>query len=220
MWKEKYKLSRLPEEGAEKLCFDCGEVKMISEFYRSSSTKDGLGTYCKSCNSRRCKKYRDGPAHERLLEQKRQYYKDNIDAIKAQKAIYRERTREYKRAHDRQYYKENREMILEKQKEYARTRPAAVYKIENMRTGMIYIGQSTGYAQRWRIHRSELLLNKHGNPELQKDYNEFGLENFEFSVIKEYPSDTSSEELFEHEQKIIDKYLKEGRELYNKHRWV
>lgn len=220
MWKEKYKLSRLPEEGSEKLCFDCGEIKLITEYYKNSSTKDGLATYCKSCNSRRCKKYRDGPAHDRLLEQKKQYYKDNIDAIKAQKAIYRERTREYKREHDRQYYRENREMLLEKQKEYAKTRPAAVYKIENKATGEIYVGQSTGYAQRWRLHRSDLSLNKHGNPGLQRDYNTHGPENFEFSVIAEYPYNTSSERLFEQEQKIIDKYLEEGKKLYNKHRWV
>ena len=213
--KQKFNLSRMPEQNTEKLCHDCGQIKLKSEFYKNSSTKDGLCGYCKSCDKRRCKEYRDGPAHDQYLEKKRQYYKDNVDAIKAQKAIYRERTREHKREHDRKYYKENKKILLEKQKEYAMTRPAAVYKITNKITGRTYIGQSKGYEQRWRMHLSDLRLNKARNPRLQRDYNLHGKDNFEFSVVTEYPWDTPSNILIEQEKIELLKYIRDDLPLYN-----
>ena len=36
-------------EMTTKKCSKCGEVKPISEFYKSSSSKDGYQSYCKYC---------------------------------------------------------------------------------------------------------------------------------------------------------------------------
>lgn len=33
-----------------KVCARCGEEKLISEFHRNANSKDGLHSYCKSCN--------------------------------------------------------------------------------------------------------------------------------------------------------------------------
>ena len=115
----------------------------------------------------------------------------------------------------KEYYEANKEKITEIQKEYYQKLPAAVYKIENKTTGKIYIGQSTSYPTRTRRHRVDMRNGKHDNPRVQHDYDEHGLDSFEFSVIKEYPSDTSREILFEHEQQLINEYIAEGKELYN-----
>lgn len=34
---------------ASKSCCRCGELKLLTEFYRNSSRKDGYGDYCKPC---------------------------------------------------------------------------------------------------------------------------------------------------------------------------
>ena len=42
-----------------KLCPDCNEVKVTSEFYKHKLTKDGFNTYCKACHKIRGRKYYD-----------------------------------------------------------------------------------------------------------------------------------------------------------------
>ena len=61
-----------------------------------------------------------------------------------------------------------------------------VYMIRNKVNGKMYIGQSTeieGY--RWIKHRSRLRNNNHYNEHLQKDWNKYGEESFEFSILLE-----------------------------------
>lgn len=41
----------------EKKCACCGIVKNISEFHKNSRNKDGLHSYCKSCNASKAKKF-------------------------------------------------------------------------------------------------------------------------------------------------------------------
>lgn len=38
-------------ETTMKKCSHCGQLKPVSDFYRKSNTKDGLQTYCKSCQA-------------------------------------------------------------------------------------------------------------------------------------------------------------------------
>jgi hypothetical protein len=129
-----------------------------------------------------------------------QSYKENIE---------KERQRQ------KRYYKENAEKIRQRSKRYYKNLPAAVYKIENTKTGQVYIGQSTGYKSRWNGHKSKLHRNKHKNPKLQEDYDKYGLDVFEFKIIKEFPSDTASDILLKEEIKMIAEYNQRGENLYN-----
>jgi hypothetical protein len=79
----------------------------------------------------------------------------------------------------------------------------------------VYIGQSTGYKSRWNGHKSKLHRNKHKNPKLQEDYDKYGLDVFEFKIIKEFPSDTASDILLKEEIKMITEYDQRGENLYN-----
>jgi hypothetical protein len=45
-----------------------------------------------------------------------------------------------------------------------------IYLITNTRTGKVYVGKTKNTGNRWAVHRSELRLGKHSNPDLQLDY--------------------------------------------------
>jgi hypothetical protein len=120
---------------------------------------------------------------------------------------------ECRSCHKKRYHNvEKKEKYKQK---WRNKQPAAVYKIENKITNKIYIGQTTVITGRITEHKSRMRRGKHANSFIQVDYNKYGLDSFEFSVIQEYPCDTSREILFEHEQRLIDEYLAEGKDLYN-----
>ena len=58
-----------------------------------------------------------------------------------------------------------------------------IYKIENRINGKVYIGESLDIHKRWELHISELSSNTHHNYKLQEDWNKYGQDNFEFTVI-------------------------------------
>lgn len=63
-----------------------------------------------------------------------------------------------------------------------------VYQIKNIVNGKVLIGTSTNLKSRWLTLRMQLEADRHPNSKLQKDWNDFGSENFVYDVIeqKEY----------------------------------
>lgn len=61
---------------------------------------------------------------------------------------------------------------------------SGIYKITNLKNGKVYIGQSKHIRKRLSEHRRELLKGEHFNRHLQFAVNEYGMENFLFSVIQ------------------------------------
>lgn len=45
-----------------------------------------------------------------------------------------------------------------------------IYLITNTQTGKVYVGRTKNIPNRFAVHRSELRLGKHSNPDLQADY--------------------------------------------------
>ena len=60
-----------------------------------------------------------------------------------------------------------------------------IYKIENKVTDKVYIGKSVNIEKRWIQHRCHLNNNVHANDYLQKAWNKYGENGFNFSVLCE-----------------------------------
>ena len=84
-----------------------------------------------------------------------------------------------------------------------------IYKIENLITHHIYIGQSTNIDTRWRRHKDDVHSGKKDYP-LYRAINKYGIDNFSFEIIEE----CSKEALDEREQFWI-KYYNSYKNGYN-----
>ena len=60
-----------------------------------------------------------------------------------------------------------------------------IYMIKNKINGNIYIGQAADIYERWKEHISLLRRGKHINNHLQRAWNKYGSDNFEFSIVEE-----------------------------------
>lgn len=108
-----------------KTCIKCGETKSTTEFYKRSDSKDGLRNDCKSCRKAKSSAaYHANPGpkrayqsnwrkanHQHYLEYLRNYYYDNRDLILVKKREYRARNLHSIREKDRLWAKANPEMV-------------------------------------------------------------------------------------------------------------
>ena len=168
---------------------------MFSEFSKHKNRKDGLRSQCRVCCS--------------------EYYKQYYEANKEKKKQYREVNKEKITAREKQYREANKEKCAEISKRYFANMPAATYEIKNIKNGKVYIGCSTAHPRRWRQHKLHLRKGTHANKHLQEDYNTFGLEAFEFSVVEEFPSDTPYKLLEAKETQLILEKQQKDVDLYN-----
>lgn len=68
-----------------------------------------------------------------------------------------------------------------------------IYMIKNSINNKIYIGKSVDINKRWRDHRIALCDNSHYNEYLQRAWNKYGSDSFEFSIIEECQADELNE---------------------------
>lgn len=74
-------------------------------------------------------------------------------------------------------------MIFAEEKEYKKS--IGIYRIRNLITNKVYVGQTTeNFQRRYWLHRWQLRKNKHDNNHLQRAWNKYGEENFIFEVIE------------------------------------
>lgn len=59
-----------------------------------------------------------------------------------------------------------------------------IYKIINKQNDNVYIGESIDIPIRWVQHLKDLTMNRHHSYKLQKDFNEYGIDNFEFECLE------------------------------------
>ena len=195
-----------------KTCIKCGETKPFSEFHKRHDKKDGHSNKCKLCK----KEYR-AHYYQKNRAASHQYYQENKEYYAEKSRRYREENKEAIAERARQYYQENKEARNEYRRRYQEERiaeqPGCVYKIVNSVNGRVYVGETIRGELRWLEHLYCLRGNRHNNPKLQADFNEFGADVFEWSIIQELPKD--KEVLVQEETNTIQRLLAEGKELYN-----
>ena len=211
-----------------KKCSKCGIQKPLVEFYRDKSRKDGHGSHCKSCTNQQIAQYRV-ENKEKIAKRNARYYEENKEKIAEKNARYRaenkEKIAQYRVENKEKileqaarYYEENKEKIAEKNARYYEERkaeqPSCVYQIINIINNKVYIGETTRGELRWKNHLSCLRGNRHENKLLQKDFNKYGEEAFEWSVLKEFEDEDKNNLLLE-EARSIQQHIDEGVELYN-----
>lgn len=79
-----------------------------------------------------------------------------------------------------------------------------IYKIENMKNHLVYIGLTNNPERRRARHFTDLARGRHCNSFLQKDYQKTGKEHFEFRVI--WSGDVDYKGISEKEIEYIEKY--------------
>ena len=84
-----------------------------------------------------------------------------------------------------------------------------IYQIVDLANGKRYIGSSVHLKNRKRIHFFHLSENKHHNQYLQKAYNKYDKENFEFEILLY----CSKKDLIFYEQRAINAYC--FKDIYN-----
>jgi group I intron endonuclease len=62
---------------------------------------------------------------------------------------------------------------------------SGIYQIRNLANGNQYIGSAKDIYKRWAIHVCQLNKNKHHSQYLQRSWNKYGADCFEFAVIEE-----------------------------------
>ena len=129
---------------------------------------------------------------------KTEYYQNNKEKIAKREA---------------EWYQNNKKRITESRTQRLAEQVACVYQILNKANEKIYIGESLRGEFRWKEHMTKLRGNKHINAKLQADFNKFGEEAFEWSIIKEVDKDKPT--LLLEEIRTIDSFLRQGKELYN-----
>ena len=88
---------------------------------------------------------------------------------------------------------------------------SGIYKIENVETGTVYIGQSVNVTRRLKDHLAQLRSQKSHNQHLQFSFNKHGEEAFTFSTLQYCPG----QDLTTLEQHYLD-YFKGIGPVYNK----
>jgi len=96
------------------------------------------------------------------------------------------------------------------------TKISGIYKIINKVNGKYYVGSSCdiltdSWSGRWFQHKYLLMKNKHHNIKLQRSWNKYGENNFQFLIIEKLPI----ESLLKVEQIYLDKAKLEMKNCYN-----
>jgi len=99
--------------------------------------------------------------------------------------------------------------------------PMGIFQVKNLQNGKIFIGSSKNLNGIFNRFKIQLKTGCHQNKQLQMDWNKFGADAFEFSILDELkPKDTASkdsdQELNVLEEMWLEKLSPFGESGYNK----
>ena len=222
-----------------KKCSKCGIEKPLTEFYKDRQKKNGHRSQCKSCTKKlyaenkeeiaknRAKYYAKNK--EKIVKRNAKYYAENPEKRAKNRAKYYAKNKEKIVKRNAKYYVENKEKFAkysvkwytENKEEYAKRyaenkaeEPNCVYQIKNLENNKVYIGETIRGELSWKEHLRDLRGNRHPNKLLQEDFDKYGEQAFEWTILKEFEDGDKSVLLLE-EARSIQQFITEGVEIYN-----
>ncbi len=107
---------------------------------------------------------------------------------------------------------EEKDLAEQKEREMKSERPG-IYRIKCRGNNKVYIGSAKSFAQRFNEHLRRLRRKDHENKHLQRSWDKYGEDNFEFGILRF----CSLKDLLLHEQKYIDEYKEKlgWRNMFN-----
>lgn len=206
-----------------KKCTKCGIHKELDEYHKNKMGAFGRQAECKECKKKyflrnrdkirkKQKEYENNNKEKIKLKDQKKYLK-NKEYILERNAKYREKNKEK----IEEYRKNNRDFINKRSrinyKKQVSIQPACIYSIRCVKNNKVYIGETIRGKMRWSSHLTKLRGNYHSNKKLQEDYNKYGEDAFEWSVIKETPEDKQI--LLLEEAREIQRRINNKEQLYN-----
>jgi group I intron endonuclease len=82
---------------------------------------------------------------------------------------------------------------------------SGIYKIRHIKSGKVYVGSAINFIKRWLDHKKELRGNYHHSILLQRAWNKYGENKFEFEIIEVIKNPTKKK-LEKKEQYWMDYY--------------
>lgn len=109
----------------------------------------------------------------------------------------------------------------ELKEQYAQMKfPMGVFQIRNKINGKIFVDGHSNLDAIWNRHRTQLKFGSHRNTELQKDWNEFGEENFIYEILSEINQENDKVDFAKELKTLTEMYVEDlqpfGERGYNK----
>jgi group I intron endonuclease len=109
----------------------------------------------------------------------------------------------------------------ELKEEYNQIKPKiGVFQVTNLVNGKIFIDSSVNFDKIWNRHLAELKVGGHRNISLQKDWKEYGEDNFKYEILSEIKQSDDQKIDYGKEAKLLAKMFIEelkpfGEKGYN-----
>ncbi len=101
-----------------------------------------------------------------------------------------------------------------------RKKPAGIFQVKNIANGKVLLGSSLNLEGPLNGHKFMLIIGRHRNEALQKEWNEYGVDKFIFEIlevvkVKDDPNFNLNDELTLLEQIWLEKLQPFGERGYN-----
>lgn len=89
-----------------------------------------------------------------------------------------------------------------------------VFQIKNMVNGRVFIGSSTDLKAIWYAQKLQLNMGMHQNSDLQKEWKEFGADNFIYEILEEIKQTEDKPTDYAKEVKALEEIMIEELQPY------